>query len=327
MGPALARWRVVRGASRERGTSFVALLIMIAVLGTAVSVGGGLLGRHFGIHADRSGGSVPILGQGGSAPTVPRAGGRDGLTPSEHAIGNLIAESEREAGRSMPGGSLRSLEVEDERYSPGILIQGTASYRSQVRRDLDRLAQTRTGRAVIAALDANAAILSTNTTIQYGGEGEWAYGEAPALWADGVTAWHETPPDWMSARARVNAAGKVEITQPGYPDSSVVTYNPDPGRWGSPDAKSCIPPVIALHHELGHAMRVGRGERLNLDKGKTPAGDRIVNFEEQVAVGLRDLAHGPQVSENRFRLELRGRGGERFARRPDYTRALCVSRD
>jgi len=316
----------VRCASRERGTSFVALLIMIAVLGTAVSVGGGLLGRHLGIHADHSGGAVPILGQGGSAPAVPRAGGRDGLTPSEHAISNLIAETEREAGRSMPRGSLRSLEVEEERYSPGIHIQGTASYRSQVRRDLDRLAQTETGRALIEALDGNAAILSTNTTIQYGGQGEYAYGEAPALWADGVTL-TETPPDWMSARARLDANGKVEITQPGYPDSSVVTYDPNPGRWGSPDAKSCIPPVIALHHELSHAMRVGRGERLNLDKGKAPGDNHIVNFEEQVAVGLRDLAHGPQVSENRFRLELRGRGGERFAQRPGYTRGICISRD
>jgi len=307
----------MRRASCERGASFVTLLILIAVLGGAVLLASTVLGGYLRTDSDQSGAAVPILGDLGRPPEVPRAA-MSGLTPAERFMSEIVAETESRAGRSMPIGA-----VTEERFSPGIVIQGTRAFRDLVRRDLQRLASTATGRTLLAALDANRQNLGTSTTIQYGGAGDFAYGAASAQAYEAIRT-GATVPD-LHARGRVNASGQVEITQPGQPDSSIVSYNPrPPGRWGGQGLPSCMPPVLALGHELTHALRLGRGESLRLDSSWYRG--RYINLEEQVAVGLRDLAHGPQVSENRLRLEL-GRGGKPgLGPRTDYSGSdVCVA--
>lgn len=178
------------------------------------------------------------------------------------------------------------------RYNDGIVIEGDEGFIRKVIERLDKLAATKTGKAILNELDKHGK-QGRVTTIRYAEPGN--------------NQCFETDPK----NARPRKAGysdlndkskRVIIAERGIGSGSVVGFNPD-YEPKYPYGSSCRPPEIGLAHELIHALHNARGE--NLRNFKDPSDEEAggSNHEEARTIG-RGAYTDERLSDNSLREEM-----------------------
>lgn len=164
----------------------------------------------------------------------------------------------------------------EERVSAALVVRGAPEFRAKVKADLDALRRTRTGAALLAALDR----AGKPVTIRFGPR-------------DACEPLSEAA---YAARATARG-GAMVVDQPGAGAGSIVTVR----REDDP----CYPPVITLGHELIHALHNAQGVNLRQhDHRAIDAGTD--NHEEARTIGLGAYAR-EAITDNALRAELGNR--------------------
>ena len=175
----------------------------------------------------------------------------------------------------------------------------------RVRRDLDELRASESGRKILEAIekvaDGRVSILALT---------EGPADNAMAYWA----GFGSLEPDQLDRVAdqilpsavTVLEDGKVQVVEPGsgLPAGEVrVLYNPDtatlPEAQG-PDGAPCLPSHVILGHELIHAYHLMTGKLLH---GQYELTEGTANHEEAQTIGVGPYA-GDELTENALRREV-----------------------
>lgn len=176
---------------------------------------------------------------------------------------------------------------------PGsILIDGTPAFQSRIRADLETLAASPTGQAMITD------ITRVGLPVDQGGS------------------------DYTMSIAETSIEGGASLGIPGYFGPSRLQINP---AYSHSDANGRVTPIVVLYHEMAHGRNVMNdnmalgvfADSTDPDNPDNPAGGRTVRNEERQAVGLPiDLDGNPdtpavlsptmpeQLTENALRAEL-----------------------
>jgi hypothetical protein len=214
----------------------------------------------------------------------------------EDLIGSVTRSSKGLFGRLLGaiGRALKALkdkyhELFGEKYSDGITIKGSPEYREKVRKRLDELKGTSSGKAILNDLDKQGRS-GKSVTIKSVEPGD---NHCQAL---GSGAFPET--------AKVDpATGRVDVTKAGKGSSSDVGFNPD-YEPKYPDGTSCRSPAIGLGHELLHAKHNGEGRNLaGFDDATDPGTLEPSNHEEAQTIG-RGAYSGDSPTDNSLRTEM-----------------------
>lgn len=168
------------------------------------------------------------------------------------------------------------LAANEERFSAAITLRGAPEFRARVKADLEALRRTRTGAALLAALDQ----AGKPVTIRFGPQ------DACSPLSEAAYA--------VKATAR---GGAMAVDQPGAGAGSIVTVR----REDDP----CYPPVTSLGHELIHALHNAQGVNLREhDYRAISAGTD--NHEEARTIGIGAYAR-EAITDNALRAELGNR--------------------
>lgn len=174
----------------------------------------------------------------------------------------------------------------EEDYNGVIRIKGGKEFREKVKQDLDELAKTESGQAILRRL------------LEAGKKVKIVSGQINTC----------KPDDNNAYPVKVKESqGKIVIEKKGSGTGSTITYNPyDSPQY--PDLKpplQCRPPAIGLGHELIHALHNAEGENLTYYPDDTdPETIKPSNHEEARTIG-RGAYRGEFPSENSLRKEFR----------------------
>jgi hypothetical protein len=204
---------------------------------------------------------------------------------------------ERDGYRSRQSRQLR------EPYGSGIDLQGSSAFRAEVRRMLQEMRVTKTGRTLLARLDKAHAARGHVTVVL-----SWVFEYEP----DPFTA--SLPYGYGPIRShREPNTRRVIVDEPGPGSSSIiywdsrldtnVEFSPGYGRMmPSKHLEDCTPRWVCLAHELIHALHMMEGVALTDFKETDPlTGDD--NAEEFSTIGMGPYRDDP-LTENAFHAEL-----------------------
>lgn len=176
-----------------------------------------------------------------------------------------------------------------EKYSDGITLKGDKAYRDAMRKHLDALKATPTGKKIIDELDRQGRA-GKGVTIKHD------KGEDPGCSASS---------DRFAAATSVDpATGKMKVDTPGKGTSSVIDFPADfsehPDLQNYADGSPGPPLAVPLGHEMIHAVHNGDGTNL---RKEVYTGDPIVptsNHEEAQTMGIGPYSGDP-MTENALR--------------------------
>jgi uncharacterized Zn-binding protein involved in type VI secretion len=203
------------------------------------------------------------------------------------------------AGLSMlTGGNYPSAEVSSilgcpgyvTKFSPNITIEGTAEFQAKAVRDLQKIASTKTGKALLQSLQESGKNIRIHTDAQVDAKGRVRTG------------------NYATTDPTPSGSGPWPGYKGGGSADAQVGYSPDRDRlagvsedWANPPNR---PPDVGLFHELVHCDDFTHGELDN--DTDVPNGSRAseqVKAAEARAVGLPPYQNEP-FSEDAYREEL-----------------------
>jgi uncharacterized Zn-binding protein involved in type VI secretion len=177
------------------------------------------------------------------------------------------------------------------KFGDSIIIEGDEAYRKKVVRDLNIIAQTPSGKKLLASIAASGKTMRIHP-LAPGKHGNWAWTDPPPTGSN--------PPGYLRNDGKPGAAANTEV---GYdPDKTSLSGSPgnpiNDADWAKEGNR---PADVGLFHEMVHADDMMYG-KMDGSKGKNTgpkAGNDISNFELRAA-GIEPYDK-EEYSENTYR--------------------------
>jgi hypothetical protein len=178
------------------------------------------------------------------------------------------------------------------KFGDSIIIEGDEAYREKVVRDLNIIAQTPSGKKLLASIAASGKTLRIHP-LAPGKTGNWA-------WTDPPPPRGKNPPGYLRKDGKTGAAASAQV---GYdPDKTSLSGPPgnpiNDADWAKEGNR---PADVGLFHEMVHADDMMYG-KLDRSKGKNtgPKKGREISNSELRAAGIEPYDK-EEYSENSYR--------------------------